>query len=86
MEVVAELDDDAAEAAALEAAMAMSMGGEALTSPPATEAANATTTASLPGDAHILFAFFLFLKYTFFTLRFSSLHLLPFKFSPSITF
>ena len=47
MEVVPELDDDAAEAAALEAAMAMSMGGEALTSPPATAA---SATASLPGD------------------------------------
>jgi hypothetical protein len=47
MEVVPELDDDAAEAAALEAAMAMSMGGEALTSPPATAA---PATASLPGD------------------------------------
>ena len=46
MEVVPELDDDAAEAAALEAAMAMSMGGEALTSPPAA----ASATASVPGD------------------------------------
>lgn len=53
MEVVPELDDDVAEAAALEAAMAMSMGGEALTSPTATAAAS-TTAASLPGD---LFAF-----------------------------
>ena len=35
MEVVPEIDDDAAEAAALEAAIAMSMGGEALKAPPA---------------------------------------------------
>jgi hypothetical protein len=51
MEVVPELDDDATEAAALEAAMAMSMGGEALTSPPAAAPVTAASaTASLPGD------------------------------------
>ena len=47
MEVVPELDDDAAEAAALEAAMAMSMGEEALT-PPLTSTSAAA--AALPGN------------------------------------
>lgn len=42
MEVVPEVDDDAAEAAALEAAMAMSMGGEALTATPASASASVT--------------------------------------------
>ena len=43
MEVVPEIDDDAAEAAALEAAMAMPMGGEALNTPPASATASVTT-------------------------------------------
>lgn len=42
MEVVPEVDDDTAEAAALEAAMAMSMGGEALTATPASASASVT--------------------------------------------